>query len=352
MTHAIYSMSIPIFSSLQPTRLLVLVDLSLSILAAFGLEALFTKKLSRLMRSYSIISIVFLIILIGVLVIRSTTNDTLMLTNLAVAKRNLMVPLVLLIGFGGLLWIKRLVKRLDGRVFIAIIILLSILDLFRFGWKFTPFNPREYFFPLTKTISFLQAQKKPFRVMSMDDRILPPNTSGYFGIESIEGYDPLYPNDYRSFLYGDNSQTTALQRIFTLHDLTNPKLPYLNIRYVLSFVEINNPDFVKVFEEGETKVYQYNKGLNRVYLAPIEDVTEPIALKSEFASIEYYSDNALIINTVSYTTRLLVILNRYDTGWHALVDGKSTPVKRTNTLFQAIEVPKGEHTVKLSFRPL
>lgn len=351
-TRMLYSFPIPIFSSLQPTRLLVLVDLSLAILAAFGLEALSTNKLKRLMKSYSGISIVFLIIFIVVWVMISTTTNAEMLTNLSVSKRNLIISLVLLMSLGILLWIKKLVKRFNGRVFIGILIFLSILDLFRFGFKFTPFTPREYFFPLTKTISFLQAQKKPFRVMSMDDRILPPNTSGYYGIESIEGYDPLYPNDYRLFLYGDNSQATALQRIFTLHDLTNPILPFLNIRYVLSFVEIHNPDFVKVFEEGETKVYKHSKGLNRAYLTTSDDVKQPIVSTDEFAAITLYSDNAMTIKTVTTNERLLVILNRYDSGWKANIDGVSTLLFRVNGLFQAVAVPKGEHTVTLRYQAL
>ena len=170
--------------------------------------------------------------------------------------------------------------------------------------------------------------------------------------ESIEGYDPLYPKDYRLFLYGDNSQTIALQRIFTLHDLNNPNFPYLNVRYVLSLVEINNPDFVKVFEEGETKVYQYNKDLNRVYLTTSEDVKQPIVSTDEFASIKLYSDNAMIIKTVATNERLLVILNRYDSGWKADIDGINTSLFRAIGLFQAMVVPKGEHIVTLRYQAL
>ena len=344
LTHALYSLQIPIFSSLQPTRLIVLVDLSLAILTAFGLEAFITHKTKRLYVSYGIIAFLFLLLCLIVTYVSRTSSNAETITNLAVATRNLFIPLTLLCVLGALFLIQKIYKKSVTTIVVACIVLFSLVDLFRFGWKFTPFTPKEYFFPQTKVISFLQAQPKPFRVMSMDDRILPPNVSGYYGIETIEGYDPLYPIDYASFLYGDQKSSIALQRIFTLHDLDNPALPYLNVRYVLSLSLIDNPNFVKVFEEGETKVYQYTKSLDRVYIKN--------ALANEFSSIEYYSDNKLTIITSTISSRVLVILNRYDRGWTTTIDGTKAPIFKVNSIFQGIEVPEGKHTVELSYRPL
>ncbi len=353
LTHMLYGMRIPIFSSLQPTRLMVIVDLSLAILSAVGLETLLTKKFTRLNISYAVIFIVFLIVFFFVLYRGRIVTDLLLMSNFDIAKRNLIIPMILLISFGGVLWVSKVVKKVTVRVMVGIIICISILDLFRFGWKFTPFTPLEYFFPQTKILSFLQSQKKPFRVMSMDDRILPPNTGGYYGIETIEGYDPLYPTDYVSFLYGSNAVKSGMvQRIFTLHDLNNPALRYFNVRYVLTFDEIHNPDYIEVFEEGETKVYLYSKSLPRVYLSTPEDVKNMIAMTNEFASIERYRDNAMSIKTSTNVSRILVILNRYDTGWRASIDGGDTNIFRVNELFQGVVVPEGIHTVKLWYKAL
>lgn len=353
LTHALYSMRIPIFSSLQPTRLMVLVDLSLAILSAFGLETLLAKKITRIHKSYAVISVLFLIVLSIILYLGKTTTDSLLIRNIVIARRNLVVPITLLISFGGLLWINRVVKRLGRRVLIGIIMVVSMIDLFRFGWKFTPFTPSDYFFPQTKIISFLQAQPKPFRIMSLDDRILPPNVNAYYGIESIEGYDPLYPKDYTAFLYGgDTGSKTTLQRIVTLHDLTNPAFPYLNVRYVLSLSDIDNPEFEKVFEEGETKVYQYMKALPRAYLDSQDNVSKREILLSEFVSITSYSDNALTIQTSSTVSGTLVVLNRYDAGWHALLDDMSVQVLKVKTLFQGVPITEGRHTIKLWYQAL
>lgn len=382
LTHMLYSMHIPIYSSLQPTRLMVLVDLSLAIVASFGLEAVLTKKITRLTKSFGIISVFFLIVLLSVLYREKMVTDAFIINNLSVAKRNLMVPMMIFLSLGSLLFLHKTIKKFKASLLVGILIVLSILDLFRFGWKFTPFTPKEYFFPRTNAIAFLQSQQKPFRVMSLDDRILPPNTSAYFGIETIEGYDPLYPNDYALFFNGsDIGKETTLQRIFTLHDLNNPILPYLNAKYVLSLTEINNRDFEKVFEEGETKVYQYMKSFPRVYIARgekvysdeysrlalqklresiVEDaivesskgVKDMPLLPDEFISIISYSDNAITIKTRVNVSRILVVLNRYDTGWNVTVDGVSSTLFKANGLFQGVVVGAGEHTVKLWYQTL
>ena len=137
---------------------------------------------------------------------------------------------------------------------------MVVFDLFRFGWKYTPFTPRAYFFPTTKIIGFLQSQSKPFRVMSLDDRILPPNVSGYYGIESIEGYDPIAPLRYENFLVAsergtsDIARPTGFNRIYTAHNIDSLLLPYFNVRFVLSLTDMDKPFLRLVMREGRPRV--------------------------------------------------------------------------------------------------
>ena len=47
----------------------------------------------------------------------------------------------------------------------------------------------------------------------------------------------------------------------------------------------------------------------------------------------------------------VVVLQSYDPGWAAFVDGQGTPVHPADVDFQAVLVPAGEHDVVLSYRP-
>jgi hypothetical protein len=47
----------------------------------------------------------------------------------------------------------------------------------------------------------------------------------------------------------------------------------------------------------------------------------------------------------------LVVLDAFDPGWKAAVDGRAAPVRRANVLFRAVEVPAGRHVVEMRYRP-
>ncbi len=154
-----YQFHLPILSSLQPTRLMVLVDLCLIILAGLGLDA-YLKKPNK--------KIIFGIVFIGI-VLAGLWFYVLRIPDMGVAKRNLILPSALWAVSSSILLLIFVIKKRWNTLFTFLIIAVTMFDLFRFGWKFTPFTPAEFFFPTTKAISFLQGQKRPFRVMSLDD---------------------------------------------------------------------------------------------------------------------------------------------------------------------------------------
>jgi hypothetical protein len=48
----------------------------------------------------------------------------------------------------------------------------------------------------------------------------------------------------------------------------------------------------------------------------------------------------------------VVVLEAYDRGWRAYVDGRAVPVRRANLVFRAVEVPAGAHVVEMVYRPV
>jgi hypothetical protein len=61
--------------------------------------------------------------------------------------------------------------------------------------------------------------------------------------------------------------------------------------------------------------------------------------------------NRITIKTKSAGTSFLVVSNRFDPGWKALVDGARVEIYRANGLIQGVFVPRGEHDVRLIYSP-
>jgi hypothetical protein len=48
---------------------------------------------------------------------------------------------------------------------------------------------------------------------------------------------------------------------------------------------------------------------------------------------------------------VVVLLDSFDPGWRAWVDGRPAPVLRANVAFRAVPVPAGEHRIEMRYRP-
>ena len=68
-------------------------------------------------------------------------------------------------------------------------------------------------------------------------------------------------------------------------------------------------------------------------------------------SVDEAEPEARTIRTDSDGPGLLVIADAYRNGWAAYVDGVETPVVRADHALMAVEVPAGEHTVRLEYTP-
>ena len=236
-----FILNLPLISTAQPSRLIALVSFGLAILAGIGLDQYLKRK----------IGLKFPIVIIG--------SSLLALWLVAfgsgsvVAQRNLILPSIIFIIFITVIFLPSKAKA-------YLLLLVTAADLWRFATKFTPFSPKEYFYPQTQTIKFLQDNLGSFRYLTVDRRILPPNPNIMYGLATIEGYDPLYYKTYAQLITemegGQPGTIANFNRIIRPTNLDSPILNRLKVKYILSLTEINSPQFKLVFQEGQTLVYE------------------------------------------------------------------------------------------------
>jgi hypothetical protein len=78
--------------------------------------------------------------------------------------------------------------------------------------------------------------------------------------------------------------------------------------------------------------------------------TEPGSLGT--AVIRSYEPEQVVIAVESDGPALLLLSDASYPGWHAAVNGETTPIYQTNGLFRAIEVPAGSHEVVFTYFPI
>lgn len=212
-----------------------------------------------------------------------------------------------------------------------------------------------------------------YRVLNLQNPFAETRTSYYH--KSLGGYSPVKVRRYQDLIMNDlqtdiNGLVQALQTPgFTLDSLQKFRvINMLNTRYfkygdkaeevitnpaamgnawlVNNVVATSTPDeelaALRTIDIRTTAVYDKNKF---TLAASQYSGTGTIALKEYRANrLEY---------TANLTGNGLAVFSEvyYPAGWTATIDGKPADIKRVNYLLRALEVPAGQHTIVMEFKP-
>ena len=374
------------------TRALVLVNFCLAGLSAFAVDLIIkTKKKISLIPNLSILLIVMLIFLLT-FVLRKVSPSLILQNDYLIGLRNLVQPFILVLFATMVLIIRNFYfSSTRARFFTAfLLIVLSVLELFRFGWKYTPFSKTEYVFPETPVINYLQNLKKPTRVLP--GNVIPMNMWVPYGLESISGYTAAYPESIAKYIGVSNSgniNASAQGRYGTLALFTSKLTDIANGEYLL----LNNKDIgeyyknlivngrlMKVFTDKSVTIYKKAGALPRAIVVtnwsvssgtdilgklldpnfnPAKEIilekqpSIPTSSETNINSVNYlsYSSDKSLIEVSTQKQGFLFVSDTWYPGWQAYVDGKESEILRADYAFQAVAIPAGLHKVTFIYDP-
>jgi len=374
-----FQLNLPLISTAQPSRLMMIVDLCLALLAAFGLDRFFKDlRAGKGLNRHLLIALSITAATIGGLWVFTfgKTGIDMAAENLKVAQRNLILPTMLIVAAGitlmaALHLVKLRVKNktiIHNSLFIVLFILTSA-DLLRFSWKFTPFSDKDYLYPQTETVRFLAQDKSPWRYITTDARIFPPNFSIPYRFQTLEGYDPIYIRRFGQLIASSQKgeptlEPTPFHRIIRPDNYASPIVDLLNVKYVVSLTDLLHPKLEKVFQEGETRVYKNNQAFPRAFLIPNyvvpnserQSLEQAFSMKKEdvnqSASIMEYRENEVGILVDSQTGGMLVLSDTYYPGWTATLDGTGIEIHQVLYSLRGTMVPSGRHEILYRYSEL
>ena len=383
-------------------RALILFNFAAAMLAGFGLDYFLREK--KISAKFSLFFPYLIIGGFGIAAIYNyfTTQGTSefyekWIPKYIVAMRNLVIPFGALLVVTVVLFLGKRTPHLK-RLLAIVLISTMAFELFWFGWKFTPFSPRDLAFPSTPIFEFLANQQEPMRTTG--DKVIPVNLRTPYKLSSLEGYETIHPLRVSQFLATINSGGVGAQ-IFGRYGNVDNEISHLldlaNTKYYLTHKlntnnkpnadgevssRFTNDRFKLVFEDKSVAVMESKTVLPRAFVVYDWEVKKdgneilsellnpsfpfsgkvlleevPTDLTSTTpdveASVNYltHSEQNSRIKVNTQKDGLLFISDAWFPGWKAFIDGVETKIYRANFMFQAIKVPKGETIVELSYRP-
>ncbi len=195
-----------------------------------------------------------------------------------------------------------------------------------------------------ETVNYLAGQ------ISIRDR-LPVNQNMNYGIECCQGYESVHGAD----------QEKILERIYSMEETkTLAVLNGMNIKYLVAAYPIGapgcrlisrRPEFIR---GGEIYLYQNLNVLPRQYeVSSFEVITDRAKLLGRMFSGKFDPKKEILLERdPGPCDRLLFVGDSYYPGWKVYVDGRERPLLRANYMFRAVALDAGEHNVRFIYDPL
>lgn len=390
-TKFLYSLNLPGIGASSLTRILILSNLSISSLAAFGIENILKSNYKKMIVSTVVVNTI-LVALFTYSYINLKNNIL-----FQVSIRNLIFPIMFMAVTFLVSVIGNIYKRM-ARISTLILIIIAIFELFRFGWKYTPFSDQKLVFPTTPVIDFLSNDRNTFR--SHFGEVIPMNMWSSFALSSMSGYDAVYPLTIAKYIAAANSglaTTTPMGRHGSFDNFNSKLFDLVNTKYLLTLKrdKQGNPSqsgsvtkeyatnkFTKVFEDKTVAVIKNNSSLPRIFFVSnwenyesgeriigrlMEDkfdVRHSIIIEEEFEQFEKsadlpkfnitnveYKSNEIKLNLTSDKDGFVFVSDTYYPGWDGYVDGNLTKVYKADYAFRAIPVTKGDHKIVFIYNP-
>ncbi|MBN1953746.1 MAG: hypothetical protein JW900_01740, partial [Anaerolineae bacterium] len=178
---------------------------------------------------------------------------------------------------------------------------LLALDLASFGAGFHAAADPALLDHVPAVVEFLQQDTSPWRYATFTPpgttKTMNVNVGMFYNLQTVAGYDSLFSRQYADFMGLIEEQDELLyNRIASFSDwssLDSPLLDLLNVKYIVTEVEIPNPSkYRRVYQDEAVRVYENLAVLPRAFSLP---ATATIVADDVAAALRTYDPHQYVV---------------------------------------------------------
>jgi len=274
-------------------------------------------------------------------------------------------------------------KKFESKTIVFVFLLISIIDIYRVDKNII--SPPEQssqksqiistekfnsFFEEDDAIRFLKKDLDLYRIYAAGELFQDPKLK-FHGIQSVGGYHPAKFRHYTDLLNNTNNL------------LSIPVLRFLNVKYLLSPVEVNHKDFElsmktpykSAFGTIDLNIYKLKNNLPRAWfvkniikedqnlynyltasafdsenIAVVKDLESQSFSKGEVVALQWDIHEIVIDVAVSSEKAFLVLSEiNYPERWKVTVDNKEVNIFQTNGVLRGLLLNEGTHSIVFKY---
>lgn len=394
---------IPGLSSFVAPRAMFITSLSLSIIAAYGLDFILANHKPKPIYFF-IPSIIYVTIFIFLLtqILLTSPQYLIFLFNLNnvdywikpltsnIVFRNSIIPLITI-------FILTIIMLLDKKIKFKLFIIFGLL-IFNIIWstdKYLSFTPYKLLYPPTEILEELGKRTSNHRFDREKGEVTPSNTWVPYQLKAVSGQNALHlmsVNKYLSLV--NNNKLDPPSRYIDMTGINSPLYNTLDIQY---FLALNRDIRDNSIQNGGEPSPQLTNRFSKVYSFKTVSILENLSN----LGIAWYSKSTICNNNenfvvkslskLDYDPKLLMIANcpkgndifeasvgsvsviqekrnyikfetdnpqdnyltiskSYYPGWKVYIDGSKGSLYKTNLALMSIFIPQGKHIIKLEYQ--
>jgi len=273
---------------------------------------------------------------------------------------------------------------------------LLVLDFVAFGAGFHPAVDPALLDYTPPVVEFLRQDTSPWRYATFTPpgttKTMNANVGMFYDLQCVAGYDSLFSRQYADYMALIEEQgELQYNRIASFSEwssLDSPLTDLLNVKYVITEVEITSPKYQLVYEDEAVRVYENVGAMGRAFTLPAsatvvaDDVAEALRtydprhfviiespLESAISnlqpamlipqSITRYTINEVSVDASVSEASWFVLADSYFPGWKAFVrpwgadeeTEQQVEIVRVDGNFRGVLLEPGAWTVRFKYSP-